>query len=218
MPERVAWWRSGLVVIAAMASGAATAWAIARAPVLTGLYIAWAGVPLVPLFFAGNRSTFRRACIAVGSWFLVVGVIFAVLGSVIYIPAALAVVGAGFAEGRLKWACGMASLLIGAAALGGWTAESLRAFRPPNALVVQFNQQEYEKNRGALRPLSYTPSPIGRGSTGISIGASQAGPRWIVWFRKDISPEEKAVLQDYLSDLPSAPSVMPCEPPPRGCR
>jgi hypothetical protein len=219
MPERVAWWRSGLVAIAAMASVAATAWATARAaPVMMSFYIAWAGVPLVPLFFAGHRSAFRRACIAVGSCLLMVGVIFAVLGLVIYIPSALAVLGAGFAEGRLKWTCGMASFLIGVAALGGWTAESVRAFRPLNAFVVQFDQQEYEKHKETLRPLSYTPSPIGRGSTNISIGGTDVGPQWIVFFRKDISPEEKAVLQGHLSDLPSVTSVRPCEPPPWGCR
>jgi hypothetical protein len=218
-PERVAWWRLGLVVLATMASGAASAWAIARSdPSLIGFVGAWTGIPLVPLLFVRSRRGFRWACNATGSFLLVVGVIFFVLGLIIYVPSGLALIGAGLAERRLKRHYAVASLLISVTALAGCTVEAVRAFRPIDAYVVQFDGEGYQSHEDTLRPLSRSPSPIGRGTAEVSIGGTDEGPRWIVHFREGISPQERAALQDYLRGLPSATSVKRCEPPPWGCR
>ncbi|WP_410593982.1 hypothetical protein [Amycolatopsis sp. lyj-23] len=217
--EPVAWWRRGLIVLAVLTAAGGAALAIAgAAPDLLGGYAIFVPVPVVPLFFAGNGRYFRSACTVVGWGLFVGGVFFAVLGLIVFVPAGLVVLAAGWAERRRTVLWGTTSLVIAVLSVTGWVVADVRAFRPMDAFVVQFDRRGYAENSDTLRPLLDNPPRFGLGATDISSGSTQAGPEWSVFFRPDLSTQDKGALEGYLRGLPAVVSVALCEPPPFGCR
>jgi hypothetical protein len=93
-------------------------------------------------------------------------------------------------------------------------SEVVPLYGPPDAFVVRFDAQQYERHQDTLDPLSFSPAPFGRGATDISMGGDDdTGPEWTVFFRADLSAQDQAILRGYLGTLPAVISVQFCDSP-----
>lgn len=209
----VRWWQRGLVVLAALAAGVAAVWAVTEATTaLLLLYVPWPVVAVLPVLMWDQRA-FRRACLAVGSCLVVVGVLGTVLGLFIFIPAGLAVLAAAATGGRLTWVGAAVSGVIALVTLGYGISQVVPLYGPPTAFVVQFDGRQYQGHADLLDQLAVNPPRFGHGATDVGTGADDTGPQWTVSFDSNLSPQGQAALRSYLSGLPAVTNVRLCDSP-----
>ncbi|MEV7519689.1 hypothetical protein [Streptomyces sp. NPDC091371] len=202
----------GWAVAGVVAAGIVAALAFVIAPYLAGLFLASAVVAAVPLAMRQWPKGFATACLVVGAGLLAWALIGAVVGMFLFIPAALLLFVAAFADGRNRprvWPAVAAPLAAAAAVVLCYSQPPDPANEPPPYFEAtldsgsRYRDPEFKERKELLRDF---------GATRVEVGEYGGGRFLLTVGMPDTFPDGQSQegLQEKIQQVPGVVAVRFC--------
>ncbi|HEY9372710.1 hypothetical protein [Streptomyces sp.] len=202
--------QKAFVVAAVVAAGLAVGLSLVYAPLLVALNVGTAGVTAMPLMVRDEPKIFARACLVIGSGLVVWGLIGAILGMFLFLPAALLLLIASFVNPGNRpgvWFTALTPVAAAAlfASIVALPSDSEDGHEPPEYFVAALDSEDRPYDRefvdGKAR-LVYV------GARESRLDWTSGSPHLVVYLSKDGSSE--TVVRNAIAALPGVVELRAC--------